>query len=421
MRTPSLRSPRAVLVAVAATIALAVSASGARPATAAAPLPVPWDVVSFVGGGATPDTVPGANDWRCRPTAEHPRPVVLVHGLLATLGDNWRTMAPLLSNNGFCVFGLTYGRLPGLPFFGGLTRMEPSAAELQQFVDRVLRVTGAKQVDLVGHSEGTVMPRWYLSFLGGAPKVHRYVQLTPLWNGTNLLGLADLLQVGKQLSPAIEPLVSTLLGPLCGSCAQFLRGSAYLDAVNRAGPAVPGIQYTAIATRNDELVQPYTSGLIQAPNVKNVVLQDVCPNDQAEHLAVAFDPNVGQLILNALDPARARKVPCVPMLITGPVGPVPEIGLAPAAPKAPAAPRTCARGRAIELLLRRHRGERIRRVVVTSGRRRVARSGRALRSVRLTRLAPGRRTLRIRTVSRRQDGRAVRRSYRVRRTVRCAA
>jgi triacylglycerol lipase len=64
-------------------------------------------------------------------------------------------------------------------------------------------------------------------------------------------------------------------------------------------------------TRYDELVTPYISGrLPAAPDATNIVVQDQCPIDFAEHLAMAFDPTVGQDVLNALDPAHARKVPC---------------------------------------------------------------------------------------------------------------
>jgi hypothetical protein len=63
-------------------------------------------------------------------------------------------------------------------------------------------------------------------------------------------------------------------------------------------------------TRYDELVIPYTSGRLSAPNATNIVVQDQCAIDFAEHVAVAFDPTVGQDILNALDPAHRMAVPC---------------------------------------------------------------------------------------------------------------
>jgi pimeloyl-ACP methyl ester carboxylesterase len=326
---PRLRGTVAVLAA------LVLGAALSPAARAAEPLRVPWDVTAFVGGGASPDTAPGTNDFSCKP-APGTRPVVLVHGLAGTLGTNWATMAPLLKNNGFCVFGLTYGKTLGFPLLAGFTRMEDSSAELAALVDRVLRSTGADKVDLVGHSEGTVMPRWYLSFRGGAKKVDKYVQLTPLWKGTNLVGLGDLADAAAGLGLPGRQVAELLLGPLCGSCAQFLRGSDYLKKVNAAGPAIPGITYTGIATKYDELVTPYTSGLLDAPNVTNVVLQDVCPNDLSEHLAVAYSPNAAQLVLNALAPDRARKVRCVAMTPLGYFGPDPGVRLDPP-PATPAA------------------------------------------------------------------------------------
>src|SRR4051794_4257003 len=122
--------------------ALAVLAAGigafSGPPAAAADLPIPWNASAFVVGGQNPDSVPGANDFKCKPSARHPNPVVLVHGLLATAGDNWAAMGPLLKNNGFCVFALTYGRRNGNTYFGGLARMEESAKQLDAFVDKVL-------------------------------------------------------------------------------------------------------------------------------------------------------------------------------------------------------------------------------------------------------------------------------------------
>ena len=122
----------------------------------------------------------GANDWSCTPTAAHPRPVVLVHGLGANMGMNWSYLSPKLKERGYCVFALTYGLHPlAAPFGapGGTIPIQDSAKEFKTFVDRVLRETGAAEVDLVGHSEGTFMPQYYLKFLGGAAKVKRYVAL----------------------------------------------------------------------------------------------------------------------------------------------------------------------------------------------------------------------------------------------------
>jgi triacylglycerol lipase len=67
-------------------------------------------------------------------------------------------------------------------------------------------------------------------------------------------------------------------------------------------------------TRYDELVVPYTSGILDRPGVKNIVVQDQCGIDFAEHAALAFDPVAAQDVLNALDPANARPPRCTLVL-----------------------------------------------------------------------------------------------------------
>ena len=91
---------------------------------------VAWpSAASAQGYSDTPP--PGANDFTCEPTAEHPEPVVLVHGLGATMQANWGYMSPRLADEGYCVFALTYGRKtdnpPPFDQNGGLIPMEESA------------------------------------------------------------------------------------------------------------------------------------------------------------------------------------------------------------------------------------------------------------------------------------------------------
>lgn len=298
-----------LVVALVGVLALTVAAPGAG---AAPSYPVVYNITSAAGVLQDPSAPPpGANDFSCKPSAAHPDPVVLVHGLTATANENWGTMAPLLADHGYCVFALTYGLLPGEKYVGGLEPMETSSAELATFVDRVLAATGAHKVDLVGHSEGTVMPQYYLKFRGGAAKVAKYVAIAPLYRGTSLYGVDAVVNAAETAFPALADPVSNLIASACGSCQEFLTGSPFLEHLYADGVyAVPGIQYTTIMTKNDELVRPYTSGYLHAPNATNIVVQDQCPLDQAEHLSLAFDPTVGQDILNALDPAHPAPVPC---------------------------------------------------------------------------------------------------------------
>jgi triacylglycerol esterase/lipase EstA (alpha/beta hydrolase family) len=306
--------------AAAAVAGAALLAPSAVSATSGAPLPVVYSVIPAVAAelshpGANP---PGANDWSCHPSPAHPEPVVLLHGLSADMTLNWGTLAPLLVNHGYCVYAVTYGQTPGAPFpinqIGGVQRMEDSVVTVSAFVDRVLASTGASKVDLLGHSEGTVMSAYYIKLRGGAGKVAKDLSLTPLYNGTNVTGLpAVLATLGLQYK-LYAPLynLSTLV---CGACLEFGQGSPFLAALDaNGGPTVPGVQYTNIATKYDELVQPYTSGFVPGPNVTNITVQQHCATDYAEHLALAFDEVAAGYVLNALDPAHPAPVPCALVL-----------------------------------------------------------------------------------------------------------
>jgi pimeloyl-ACP methyl ester carboxylesterase len=187
--------------------------------------------------------------------------------------------------------------------------MEQSAATHAAFVDRVLAATGAREVDLVGHSQGATMPDYYLEYLGGAEKVARYVGISGVKHGTTLHGLGTFVAAYGALFPgAPDPTAGT-----CGSCRQFLVGSDYITTIEARAPA-HGVVYTNIATRYDELVSPHTSSFLAGPNVTNITLQDHCALDFSDHLSIVSSPITGQYVLNALDPARARPPRCTLVL-----------------------------------------------------------------------------------------------------------
>ena len=266
------------------------------------PYDVPYNFLPYAVIGGTNENPPGANDWSCRPTRKHPRPVVLVHGLMGNRSTNWQTYAPLLANEGYCVFSLTYGDKPAPTqgTFGGLAAMQRSAEELKAFVAKVLAATGAAEVDLVGHSEGTLMPNYYVKFLGGAQFVKRYVSIAPLWHGTRAAVLASVASSTGQDTEAFTP--------ICTACAQFAPDSRFMQKMRAGGVVVPGVEYTNIVTRYDQLVIPYTSGIQEG--MRNIVLQDGCETDASEHFQIVSDRRVSVMVLNELQPGLNRPVPC---------------------------------------------------------------------------------------------------------------
>jgi len=269
---------------------------------------MPWLRLWTADHDASP---PGANDWDCKPSPQHPEPVVLVHGLIATR-TYWATLAPLLANEGYCVFAVTYGAKAEFPGLGGLAPMEQSGPELAGFVDHVLDATGAEKVDLIGHSEGTVISQYYMRFLGGGAKVAKAVGLAGAYEGTTFWGTMSLVDVIARLPFGIGARLIAGLDGVCGSCRQLIAGSEFLAHLDEGGAnAVEGVDYTLIVSRYDELVTPYTSGTLGGSNAKNLVVQDGCPMDFAEHGAVAWTPRAARMVLNALDPDHPRAPVCV--------------------------------------------------------------------------------------------------------------
>jgi triacylglycerol esterase/lipase EstA (alpha/beta hydrolase family) len=177
--------------------------------------------------------------------------------------------------------------------------MEQSAGELRDFVGKVLQVTGASKVDIVGHSEGSLMPDYYVKFLGGASQVNHYVGLAPLWNGSTV-SLATLMAAATSNYTAY-----------CAACSQVLTGSPFLQNLNAGGAAVPGVRYTMVLSKLDGIVTPYTSGVLQGAD--NVVVQDLCATDSATHAALAGDPVAAQVVFNALSPGSVPQVQCAPV------------------------------------------------------------------------------------------------------------
>jgi triacylglycerol lipase len=212
----------------------------------------------------------------CKPPPQHPDPVVLVPGTFDA--TSWTTIAPALAQSGYCVFNLNYGN-------AGTSDIVGSAQQLAQFVDQVLKRTGAHQVAIVGHSEGGLMPRYYIKDLGGASKVSALIGLAPSNHGTtNPLAM-----------------VGALSG--CTACGQQLTwGSSFLQQLN-TGSETPGpVDYTVIETQYDGVVTPYTSAFLSGTpaRVTNITLQNRCPGDLVGHLGITTDPVALQWVENAL-------------------------------------------------------------------------------------------------------------------------
>jgi triacylglycerol esterase/lipase EstA (alpha/beta hydrolase family) len=227
---------------------------------------------------------PGANDFGCKPPKRHPYPVILVHGTYLNMGVTWTVAAPALERLGYCVFALDYGNSP-TPGVNGVGDIPKSAGQLKTFVDKVLKATGAKKVSIVGHSQGGMMPRYVIKFLGGAPIVDDLVGLSPSNHGTT------------------NPLAAPAASAGCIACGQQIAGSDFLKKLNAGDQTPRPASYTVVETRNDEVVTPFQSEFLPKTGdgrVTNVLLQDACPADPVDHIGITDDPVALQWMLNAL-------------------------------------------------------------------------------------------------------------------------
>jgi triacylglycerol esterase/lipase EstA (alpha/beta hydrolase family) len=236
---------------------------------------------------------PNANNPACHLSFDHPEPIILVPGTFETMYQNWASLSPLIAKKGYCVYSLNYGYYEGIPATGPI---EDSAVQLKTFVDQVMVYTGAKKVSLVGHSQGGMMPRYYIKFLGGDQTVDKLIGLVPSNHGTQVSHLVNL--TGSIIT--------------CPACTEQGTGSDFLTKLNQ-GDETPGhVTYTVISTRYDEIVVPYTSAFlsndpgeppVQGTNgaVTNITLQDYFPLDLADHIQISYNLNAFKFVLEALE------------------------------------------------------------------------------------------------------------------------
>ena len=304
---------RKAAVLLSVLTALPLVAPGAADAAPRAKHRVVWDFREAIPGmldqtldaGWSP---PGANDPYCRLTPSRPNPVILLN---ATVTTQWSYTAgaPFLANNGYCVFTFNYGNVTPMPSFPfqGIADIERSAREVSRKIDRIMKRTGAKKVDLVGWSQGGgLLPHYYIDFLGGDKKVDKAVGIAPGNHGST----GDMLTYARYLFPPLGPLAYDVFAALMPAIAQQAQYSDLVRKVYGNGDTKPGPHYTTIVTKYDEIATPYTNGFLEGPNVTNILLQDECPIDLSEHLAIVYSERTWLHVRNALTPGEAKPVPC---------------------------------------------------------------------------------------------------------------
>ncbi|KAG0238610.1 hypothetical protein BGW42_004372 [Actinomortierella wolfii] len=255
-------------------------------------------------------TIEGLNDYNCKPSAKYPRPIILVHATLLT-ADSWKDVAPVLIKRGMCVYALTYGRWKNLPGFGAVADIRQSGQELSAFVNDVLTRTNSTQVDMVGHSQGGILGRYWAKYLDGAGKIKTYVGVSPIQQGTDLSGIVTFGRLTDTFDSS-----KGMIDFFCPACYQMVYDSAFIKELNAGGDTIPGVTHYNIATMMDEVVTPWNRSFQNSNGATNTVLQNLCAMSINEHLTMVNSPVVIQFILNSLDPENAKTANCL-TTITG--------------------------------------------------------------------------------------------------------
>ncbi|MEV6811754.1 alpha/beta fold hydrolase [Micromonospora sp. NPDC051296] len=249
------------------TLTAVLSAPAAAAAAPAAPAPVE---------ATAPATSTATTDDGLRALA-NANPVIVVGGL-SGFAAVYEPLAARLRADGYRVW---IYELPNL----GLGDIAASANSLRGFVGQVRSATGSAKIDLVAHSEGGLVSRYYIKNLGGGDTIGRYISLGTPQYGTYVANIVAFLGLGSCAGIV--------------ACQQMTIGSSFLAALN-AGDDTPGaVRWTTVRTWQDELVRPVDNATL-ADGATNVLIQSRCPLRVVGHLGLVVDGTTYTIIRQAL-------------------------------------------------------------------------------------------------------------------------
>jgi len=220
-------------------------------------------------------------------------PVLLVQGTGANAKDNWSwTYEPALDKLGigWCAVDLPDHATGDVQVNG----------EYVVNAIRTMYARAGRPIAIIGHSQGGMVPRWALRWWPDTrPMVDDVIGFAPSNHGTT--------QASATCSDSC-----TAADWQQSDRANFIR------ALNSYQETFPGISYTNVYTRLDEIVRPnhddHGSSSLHGGGgrITNVATQDVCPADPYEHLLIGLvDPVAYALAVDALDhdgPADPKRV-----------------------------------------------------------------------------------------------------------------
>ncbi|MEU2130757.1 alpha/beta fold hydrolase [Streptomyces sp. NPDC018352] len=196
---------------------------------------------------------------------EHP-PVVLLHGFI----DN-RSVFVLLRR---CLARHGWRHLESLNYSPLTCDIRTAAELLGRHVEEICARTGHREVDIVGHSLGGLIARYYVQRLGGDQRVRTLITLGTPHGGTAVAPLAS-----------AHPIVR-----------QMRTGSAPIEELRRPAPGCR-TRFVSFWSELDRVIVPAEAGRIDHPDLdaRNVRVTGI------GHLALPVHPAVAAAVRQALE------------------------------------------------------------------------------------------------------------------------
>ncbi|MFI7402739.1 lipase family alpha/beta hydrolase [Streptomyces sp. NPDC049541] len=209
--------------------------------------------------------LPSADGAAQLPT-EYKPPVVLLHGFIDNRSVFLLLRRSLAQHGRQQIESLNYSPLT--------CDIRTAAELLSRHIEEICERTGSGQVDIVGHSLGGLIARYYVQRLGGDLRVRTLVTLGTPHSGTRVVPLANAHPIVRQMRP----------------------GSELLEELTRPAPGCR-THFVSFWSDLDHLMDPLETACIDHPDlmVQNVRVSGI------GHLALPVHPAVATGIRQALD------------------------------------------------------------------------------------------------------------------------
>lgn len=207
------------------------------------------------------------------PTPTRP-PVVLLHGFIDNRSVFVMLRRSLAQHGRQQIESLNYSPLT--------CDIRTAAELLGRHIEEICERTGHHEVDIVGHSLGGLIARYYVQCLGGDVRVRTLVTLGTPHSGTRVVPLMNAHPIVRQMRP----------------------GSGVLDELCQPAPHCR-TRFVSFWSDLDQLMDPLETACIEHPDllVQNVRVSGI------GHLALPVHPAVAAGIRQALDAEKAEACP----------------------------------------------------------------------------------------------------------------